>query len=77
MALTGTEKPYPVLVGLFLITALSSEKLKEKIPPFLAAVLPIVIPIIIILIGSFLEIEYIILIGLAAAIVVSAIAFRK
>lgn len=55
----------------------TSEKLKEKIPPLGAAVLPLVLLILIILIGSYFEVPQIILIGLTAAIIVSALVFYK
>src|SRR5690554_802186 len=55
----------------------TSEKLKEKIPAFGVAVLPLVLLILIILIGSFFEVQQIILIGLTAAIVVSALVFYQ
>ncbi len=55
----------------------SSEKLKENIPSFGAAVLPLVLLILIILAGSYFKVPQIILIGLTAAIIVSALVFRK
>lgn len=54
----------------------TSEKLKEKIPSFGAAVLPLILLVIIILIGSYFEVPQIILIGLTAAIIVSALVFH-
>src|SRR5690606_35619324 len=55
----------------------TSEKLKEKIPSFGAAVLPLILLILIILVGSYFEVPQIILIGLTAAIMVSALVFHK
>src|SRR5690606_21560442 len=55
----------------------TSEKLKEKIPSFGAAVLPLVLLVIIILIGSYFEVPQIILIGLTAAIIVSSLVFHQ
>src|SRR5690606_16686127 len=54
-----------------------SKKLKEDIPTLGAAVLPLVLLILIILVGSYFMVPQIILIGLTAAIVVSALVFHK
>lgn len=52
-------------------------ELKENIPSFLLSIFPIVVMIIIIFIGSVMEIENIVLVGLGAAVVISAIVFYK
>ncbi|WP_342430008.1 GntP family permease [Neobacillus sp. FSL H8-0543] len=55
----------------------SNEELKEEIPSFFLSVTPIVLLIAIILVGSVLKVPNIIVIGLAAAVIVSAILFKK
>jgi H+/gluconate symporter-like permease len=55
----------------------SSDEVKKEIPSFLMSILPILLLIVIILVGSALKIPNIILIGLAAAIIVSALFFNK
>lgn len=53
------------------------EAFKEHIPPFLVSIAPLGALIVIILAGSLLKVESTILIGLAAAILISAVVFRK
>lgn len=55
----------------------SDEELKEEIPSFLLSITPIVLLIAIILVGSVLKVPNIIVIGLAAAVIVSAILFKN
>jgi H+/gluconate symporter-like permease len=55
----------------------TSEELKSQIPPFLISILPIVILIAIIIAGSVLEVPNIIVIGLTASVIISAILFNK
>src|SRR5690606_30683866 len=55
----------------------TSKKLKENIPPFGMSVLPLVLLVLIILVGSYFKVPQIILIGLTAAIMVSALVFHK
>ncbi|WP_409274960.1 GntP family permease [Neobacillus sp. SCS-31] len=55
----------------------TNEELKENIPPFFISILPIVVLIGIIVAGSVMEVPNIIVIGLAASVIVSAILFKK
>ncbi|RDU38152.1 GntP family permease [Neobacillus piezotolerans] len=55
----------------------TNEELKENIPPFFISILPIVVLIGIIVAGSVLKVPNIIVIGLAASVIVSAILFKK
>ncbi|WP_428910962.1 GntP family permease [Niallia sp. Krafla_26] len=55
----------------------TSAEVKKEIPSFFISILPIVLLIIIILIGSSLEIPNIILIALTVSVIVSAIFFNK
>lgn len=55
----------------------TSEELKETIPSFGIAVLPLALLILIILVGSYYEVPQVILIGLTAAIIVSALVFHN
>ena len=55
----------------------SNEEVKSKLPSFFISILPIVLLIVIILVGSALKVGNILLIGLAIAIIVSAIIFNK
>ncbi|RHW38359.1 GntP family permease [Lysinibacillus yapensis] len=52
-------------------------ELKEKTPSFFLSILPILVLIVIIFAGSAMKIENIVLIGLGAAVIVSAILFHK
>ena len=52
-------------------------EVKKEVPPFLLSILPIVLLIAIILIGSAFEVSNIILIALISSIVVSALIFNK
>lgn len=52
-------------------------ELKEKTPSFFISILPILVLIVIIFVGSAMEIDNIVLIGLTAAVVISAIAFHQ
>ncbi|KGR77245.1 GntP family permease [Ureibacillus manganicus] len=52
-------------------------ELKEKIPSFFLSILPILVLIVIIFVGSAMEVDNIVLIGLGAAVVLSAILFHK
>lgn len=59
-------------------TADTGEQLLNRpIPPLFLSVLPLLILIVIIIIGSAMEVDQIILIGLTTAIVVSAVVFAK
>ncbi|MFJ5792482.1 GntP family permease [Lysinibacillus sp. NPDC093197] len=51
--------------------------LKEDIPPFFLSILPILVLILIIFVGSALKVPNIVLMGLGAGVVVSAIGFHK
>jgi len=53
------------------------EELKEEIPSFFVSIIPIIILIAIILTGSIMGISNIILVGLAAAVIISAVLFHK
>ncbi|WP_156289826.1 GntP family permease [Oceanobacillus salinisoli] len=55
----------------------ASKVLKSNIPPFIISILPIVLLIAVILVGSILEIPNIIVIGLAVSVIASAILFHK
>ncbi|MEH7238523.1 GntP family permease [Bacillus sp. JJ1562] len=55
----------------------SNEELKKEIPSFLLSIIPIVLLIVVIIVGSALKVPNIIVIGLAAAVIVSAILFKK
>ncbi len=55
----------------------SNEELKSKIPSFFISVLPILLLIVIILVGSAIKVDNILIIGLAIAVIVSAIIFNK
>ena len=55
----------------------SNEVIKSKVPSFFISVLPILLLIVIILVGSALKVGNILVIGLAIAIFVSAIIFNK
>ena len=55
----------------------TKEEVKRNVPPFFISIIPIVVLIAIILVGSALEVPNIIIIGLAAAVVVSALLFNK
>ncbi|MGN7477324.1 GntP family permease [Solibacillus silvestris] len=52
-------------------------ELKEETPSFFLSILPILVLIVIIFTGSAMKIDNIVLIGLAAAVVISAIVFHK
>jgi H+/gluconate symporter-like permease len=52
-------------------------ELKEKIPSFFSSILPLLVLILIIFIGSALDIENIVLIGLGAAVVISVLVFHR
>lgn len=54
-----------------------SMALKEKIPSFFISILPILILIVIIFIGSAMKVDNIVLIGLSAAILTAAVLFYK
>lgn len=53
------------------------DKVRKETPPFFISILPILLLIVIIIVGSALKIPNIILIALTAAIIVSAIFFKK
>jgi H+/gluconate symporter-like permease len=55
----------------------SNEELKSKIPSFFISVLPILLLIVIILVGSAIKVDNILIIGLAVSVIVSAIIFNK
>jgi H+/gluconate symporter-like permease len=55
----------------------TNDGVKKEIPSFFMSILPILLLIVIIIVGSALEIPNIILIALAIAIIVSAISFNK
>ena len=55
----------------------TNEEVKRDLPSFFISILPILLLIVIILVGSALKVGNIILIGLAIAIIVSAIIFNK
>ncbi|MEH7381083.1 GntP family permease [Bacillus sp. JJ1533] len=55
----------------------SDEELKKEIPSFIVSIIPIVLLIAVIIVGSALKVQNIIVIGLAAAVIVSAILFKK
>lgn len=52
-------------------------ELKEKIPSFFVSILPILVLMVIIFTGSAMKVENIVLIGLGAAVIISAIVFHK
>lgn len=52
-------------------------QLKEKTPSFLLSILPILVLIVIIFVGSAMKVDNIVLIGLGAAVVLSAILFHR
>ena len=52
-------------------------ELKTNVPPFISSVLPIVVLIAIILVGSAMKVPNIVLIGLGIAIILSAVLFHK
>lgn len=52
-------------------------ELKEKTPSFFLSILPILVLIVIIFAGSAMKVENIVLIGLGAAVIISAILFHK
>lgn len=52
-------------------------ELKEKIPSFFLSILPILVLIVIIFVGSAMKVDNIVLIGLGAAVILSAILFHK
>ena len=54
-----------------------SSNLKEEIPSFFVSILPILVLMVIILVGSAMKVPNIVLIGLTAAILVSVVAFFK
>lgn len=55
----------------------SDEELKKDIPSFFLSIIPILLLIGIIIVGSVLKVPNIIVIGLAVAVIVSAIVFKK
>ncbi|MGX9135940.1 GntP family permease [Rummeliibacillus sp. JY-2-4R] len=55
----------------------TNEEVRTKIPPFFMSILPIVLLIVIIFVGSALKIQNSILIALTVSIIVSAIIFNK
>ncbi|MEH7180976.1 GntP family permease [Neobacillus vireti] len=55
----------------------SDEELQKEIPSFFLSIIPILLLIAIIIVGSVLKVPNIIVIGLAAAVIVSAILFKK
>jgi H+/gluconate symporter-like permease len=55
----------------------SNEEVKRDIPPFSISILPFILLIAIILVGSAFKVPNIILIGLAVSIIVSAVLFNK
>ncbi|MFJ8256758.1 GntP family permease [Peribacillus asahii] len=52
-------------------------ELKEKVPSFFLSISPILVLIVIIFVGSAMKVENIVLIGLGAAVIISAIIFCK
>ncbi|MGE7664476.1 GntP family permease [Ureibacillus composti] len=52
-------------------------QLKDKTPSFFLSILPILVLIVIIFTGSAMKIENIVLVGLGAAVIISAIVFHK
>ncbi len=55
----------------------TTDELRKEIPPFFMSILPILLLIVIIIVGSALKIPNIILIALTVAIIVSALFFKK
>ena len=51
--------------------------LKENIPSFFLSILPILVLIVIIFVGSAMKVANIVLIGLGAAVIISAIVFHR
>ncbi|MDM5333912.1 GntP family permease [Ureibacillus composti] len=52
-------------------------QLKEKTPSFFLSILPILVLMVIIFVGSAMKVENIVLVGLGAAVIISAIIFHK